>query len=107
MRKERISLWFNALEHIKELKHTEFKTTLEISIADGLIYAIISDITKNSIKTMGWNARRFLMEHNITKYLPICKENVKRSTSIHKFMKMAINASYNLFFCISFFRVKI
>ena len=106
MRKERISLWFNALEHIKELKHAELKSNIEISIADGLIYAIISDITKNSIKTMGWKAKKFLLEHNVKGFLPICKENVNRSSKANYIMKRIINTSFTIYFCISYFRYK-
>lgn len=106
MRKERIALWFNALDYITELKHKELKNSTETSMADGLIYAIISDITKNSIKTMGQDAKKFLNEHSIKKYLPICKENIQHSQSIHKIMKMIINTSFNMFYLISYIRYK-
>lgn len=106
MREERISLWFNALEYIKELKEKVLKDSNEVSMADGLTYAIISDITKNSIKAMGAPAKSFLYSHNIKQYLPICKESIRHSKSIHKIMKMIINTSFHLFYCILYIRYK-
>lgn len=103
---ERISLWFKALEFLKDFKENKTKDIKEVSMADGLTYSIISDITKNSIKTMGASAKKFLHSHNIKQYLPICKENIKHSTRIHKIMKMIINSSFNLFYCISYVRYK-
>ena len=106
MSKERLSLWFNTLKLIKDFKNNNAKRQVEIAMADGLIYSIISDITKNSIKTMGWKAKKFLLEHNVKGFLPICKENVNRSSKANYIMKRIINTSFTIYFCISYFRYK-
>lgn len=107
MSEERLSQWFNTLHLLKQFKQKESRSSIEISLADGLIYSIISDITKNSIKTLGWKAKKFLLDHEISSFLPICKDCVNRSSFIHKLMKSTINISYNLFFCVTYIRVKV
>lgn len=106
MSKERLSLWFNTLKLIKDFKNNNAKRQIEITMADGLTYSIISDITKNAIRTMGWNAMKFLLEHNVNDFLPICKENVNRSSNATYIMKKIINISFTIFFCISYLRYK-
>lgn len=106
MSRERLSLWFNTLKLIKDFKSNSAKGQVEISMADGLTYSIISDITKNAIRTMGWNARKFLVEHNIYDFLPISNENVIRSNKASYIMKRIINISFAMYFCISYLRYK-
>lgn len=103
---ERISLWFNALEFLKDFKENKTRDIKEVSMVDGLTYSIISDIVKNSIKAMGWNAKRFLQEHHIKDFLPLCKENIKHSKGANHIMKKMINTSFRVFFAISYFRYK-
>lgn len=107
MNETRLILWFKALEYIKELKKEKQYKGLEKSIADGLTYSILSDITNNSIKLMGWKAKRFLISNKIKEFRPICNKNIKHSLLINKIMKHILNNSFNLFFCISYIRYKI
>lgn len=106
MSKERISLWFNTLKLINKFKHDSSRNEIEIAMADGLAYSIISDITKNAIKTMGWEAKEFLLHHSINEYLPICQENIKRSSKSNYIMKRIINFSFSAFFFMSYIRYK-
>lgn len=106
MSKERISLWFNTLKLINKFKHDTSRNEIEIAMADGLAYSIISDITKNAIKTMGWEAKEFLLHHSINEYLPICQENIKRSSKSNYIMKRIINFSFSAFFFMSYIRYK-
>lgn len=106
MSKERLVLWFNTLGLIKDFKNNRSKKKDEITMADGLTYSIISDITKNAIKTMGWKAKTFLFEHNVKDFLPICKENVNHSSKATYIMKRIINISFTMYFCISYLRYK-
>ena len=106
MSKVRISLWFNTLKLINKFKHDSSRNEIEIAMADGLAYSIISDITKNAIKTMGWEAKEFLLHHSINEYLPICQENIKRSSKSNYIMKRIINFSFSAFFFMSYIRFK-
>ena len=106
MSKERISLWFNTLKLINKFKHDSSRNEIEIAMADGLAYSIISDITKNAIKTMGWEAKEFLLLHSIKENLPICQENIKRSSKSNYIMKRIINFSFSAFFFMSYIRYK-
>lgn len=106
MSKARISLWFNTLKLINKFKHDSSRNEIEIAMADGLAYSIISDITKNAIKTMGWKAKEFLLRHSIKEYLPICQENIKRSSKSNYIMKRIINFSFSAFFFVSYIRYK-
>ena len=103
---ERISLWFNALEFLKDFKENKTRDIKEVSMVDGLTYSIISDIVKNSIMAMGWKAKGFLLKHHIKDFLPLCKENVKHSKGANHIMKKMINRSFLAFFVISYFRYK-
>ena len=107
MNETRLRLWFNALKYIKELKKEKQYKGIEESMADGLTYSILSDITNNSVKLMGWKAKRFLISNKIKEFCPICNENIKHSLLINKIMKHILNNSFNLFFCISYIRYKI
>lgn len=106
MSKERLTLWFNTLDLIERFKKEEAKSLVEKSMADGLVYSIISDITKNAIRTMGWSAKNFMLKHGVKQHLPICKENVRRSKGLNYIMKRIINLSYDLYFSISYMRLK-
>lgn len=106
MSKERLSLWFNTLNLLKKFKKDSANNHVEISMADGLVYSIISDITKNAIRTMGWSAKNFMLKHGVKEHLPICKENVRRSKGLNYIMKRIINLSYGLYFSISYMRFK-
>lgn len=104
MDETRLKSWFKALDYIKNLKKEKKYRGEETSIADGLIYSAISDITNNAITVMGWKAKRFLKSNGIKTYLPIGKENVRHSSSINKLLKITINMSYDMFFLISYIK---
>ena len=103
---QRLTQWFEALKLVKKIKKEECKTPIETAMLDGLNYSIISNITNNAIRVMGWKAKKFLYEHKIKEYLPISKENIKRSSIINKIMKKIINHSFMLFFIVTYFRSK-
>ena len=107
MNETNLRLWFKALKYIKGLKQEKQYKGLEVSMADDLTYAILSDITNNSIRVMGWKAKNFLNSCNIKDFLPISKENIKHSTSINKVMKHILNKSFYLYFIISYTRNRI
>ena len=103
---EKIELWFKSLECIKEYKKSQCTNEIEKSMADGLTFAIISDITKHAIKQMKWEAISFLKKNNIKDYTPICRENIKRSSLFNKILKITLNKSQTAFFLISYLRYR-
>lgn len=104
--KDRLVLWFNTLKLLKDFRKSDAKNALEISLVDGLIYAVISDITKNAIKLMHWNAKEFLLQHGVKEYIPISKENMRRSSPVNQLMKHVFNISFAVWFALSYIRYK-
>ncbi len=101
----RIEQWFEALNYTKNIK-SRCINEIEISMIDGLNYSIISSITNNAIKVFGWQAKNFLYKHHIKDFLPLSKENIKKSSGINKFIKTIINHSFTAFFIITYLRIK-
>lgn len=102
----RLRDWFKALQCLISLKRDNHYKGIEESMIDGLLYAIMSDITNKSINLMGWKALEFLHANQVTQYLPVCKENIKRSSFINAVIKNIINKSFNLYFFLIFVRNK-
>lgn len=101
---QRLAHWFEALKLVKKIKVEECSQPIETAMMDGINYCIISDITNNAVRTMGWNAKDFLSRHRIKEYLPISKENIKSSSLSNRIMKNILNHSFTLFFIITYMR---
>lgn len=103
---DRLTDWFKALKFVKKIKANECKLPIEIAMMDSMNYKIISSIVNNAVRVMGWRAKSFLNEYCIKEYLPISKEDIKRSSLGNRIMKNIINRSFSLFFLLTYLRNK-